>query len=112
MPRGHFLNFFFLFQTLIEIFQNIGTTNIADLIAGLLTIVVCMAVKEINDRFRHKIPVPIPIEVIVVSKDLSRNPDEREVGLLVGSRLESVSGFVCLGFFLLYSQYCSFDSRQ
>uniref|UniRef100_A0A8C3TF32 Solute carrier family 26 member 4 n=1 Tax=Chelydra serpentina TaxID=8475 RepID=A0A8C3TF32_CHESE len=53
-------------NTLIEIFQRIGTTNIADLIAGLLTIFVCMVVKEINDRFKHKIPVPIPIEVIVV----------------------------------------------
>uniref|UniRef100_A0A8C0GGK8 Solute carrier family 26 member 4 n=1 Tax=Chelonoidis abingdonii TaxID=106734 RepID=A0A8C0GGK8_CHEAB len=53
-------------NTLIEIFQRIGTTNIADLIAGLLTIFICMVVKEINDRFKHKIPVPIPIEVIVV----------------------------------------------
>ncbi|KFP25038.1 Pendrin, partial [Colius striatus] len=55
----------FVFQTLIEIFERIGTTNIADLVAGLLTIFVCMVVKEINDRFKHKIPIPIPIEVIV-----------------------------------------------
>lgn len=55
----------FIFQTLIETFENIGSTNIADLIAGLLTIFVCMVVKEINDRFKHKIPIPIPIEVIV-----------------------------------------------
>uniref|UniRef100_A0A803TXQ9 Solute carrier family 26 member 4 n=1 Tax=Anolis carolinensis TaxID=28377 RepID=A0A803TXQ9_ANOCA len=48
-----------------KIFQNIAKTNIADLIAGLLTIFICMVVKEINDRFKHKIPVPIPIEVIV-----------------------------------------------
>uniref|UniRef100_A0A8C8SLM2 Solute carrier family 26 member 4 n=1 Tax=Pelusios castaneus TaxID=367368 RepID=A0A8C8SLM2_9SAUR len=54
-----------IIYTIIEIFQRIGTTNIADLIAGLLTIFVCMVVKEINDRFKHKIPVPIPIEVIV-----------------------------------------------
>uniref|UniRef100_A0A2K5YU63 Solute carrier family 26 member 4 n=1 Tax=Mandrillus leucophaeus TaxID=9568 RepID=A0A2K5YU63_MANLE len=54
-----------IIYTLVEIFQNIGDTNLADFIAGLLTIVVCMAVKELNDRFRHKIPVPIPIEVIV-----------------------------------------------
>lgn len=55
-------------QTLVEIFQNIGSTNLADFIAGLLTIIICMAVKELNDRFKHKIPVPIPIEVIVVSR--------------------------------------------
>ncbi|GAB0175762.1 pendrin [Grus japonensis] len=54
-----------ILQTLIETFEKIGTTNIADLIAGLLTIFVCMVVKEINDRFKHKIPIPIPIEVIV-----------------------------------------------
>uniref|UniRef100_A0A8C2NS86 STAS domain-containing protein n=1 Tax=Capra hircus TaxID=9925 RepID=A0A8C2NS86_CAPHI len=49
----------------VSIFQNIGNTNLADFIAGLLTIIICMAVKELNDRFKHKIPVPIPIEVIV-----------------------------------------------
>ncbi|KAL6057165.1 hypothetical protein STEG23_030041, partial [Scotinomys teguina] len=54
-----------IIYTLIEIFQNISDTNIADFIAGLLTIIICMAVKELNDRFKHKIPVPIPIEVIV-----------------------------------------------
>lgn len=58
----------FSLQTLIEIFQNIGDTNIADFIAGLITIIICVAVKELNDRFKHKIPVPIPIEVIVVSR--------------------------------------------
>lgn len=65
----------FIFQTLIETFENIGSTNIADLIAGLLTIFVCMVVKEINDRFKHKIPIPIPIEVIVVSKGAQKKPD-------------------------------------
>ena len=62
-----YMKLFFL-QTLVEIFQNIGNTNLADFIAGLLTIIICMAVKELNDRFKHKIPVPIPIEVIVVSR--------------------------------------------
>uniref|UniRef100_A0A8U7MVV3 Solute carrier family 26 member 4 n=1 Tax=Corvus moneduloides TaxID=1196302 RepID=A0A8U7MVV3_CORMO len=54
-----------IIYTLVETFERIGTTNIADLVAGLLTIFVCMVVKEINDRFKHKIPIPIPIEVIV-----------------------------------------------
>ncbi|XP_050841695.1 pendrin [Serinus canaria] len=54
-----------IIYTLVETFEKIGTTNIADLVAGLLTIFVCMVVKEINDRFKHKIPIPIPIEVIV-----------------------------------------------
>ncbi|XP_012890168.1 PREDICTED: pendrin [Dipodomys ordii] len=54
-----------IIYTLIEIFQNIADTNLADFIAGLLTIIICMAVKELNDRYKHRIPVPIPIEVIV-----------------------------------------------
>ncbi|XP_020840248.1 pendrin [Phascolarctos cinereus] len=54
-----------IIYTLVEIFENISTTNIADFIAGLLTIIICLAVKEINDRFKHKIPIPIPIEVIM-----------------------------------------------
>ncbi|KAF3819024.1 hypothetical protein GH733_013174, partial [Mirounga leonina] len=56
-----------IIYTLIEIFQNIGNTNLADFIAGLLTIIICMAVKEVNDRFKHKIPVPIPIETIIAT---------------------------------------------
>ncbi|XP_043823975.1 pendrin [Dromiciops gliroides] len=54
-----------IIYTLVEILEKLGSTNIADLVAGLLTIIVCIAVKEINDRFKHKIPIPIPIEVIV-----------------------------------------------
>uniref|UniRef100_A0A672NFP7 Solute carrier family 26 member 4 n=1 Tax=Sinocyclocheilus grahami TaxID=75366 RepID=A0A672NFP7_SINGR len=55
----------FTVPTLIDVGRNINQTNIADLIAGLLTIFIVMAVKEINTKFQHKIPVPIPIEVIV-----------------------------------------------
>ncbi|XP_072856763.2 pendrin [Pogona vitticeps] len=65
VPTQNYNGVLSIIYTLIEIFQNIRMTNIADLIAGLLTIFVCMVVKEINDRFKHKIPVPIPIEVIV-----------------------------------------------
>uniref|UniRef100_A0A8C1Y4L8 Solute carrier family 26 member 4 n=1 Tax=Cyprinus carpio TaxID=7962 RepID=A0A8C1Y4L8_CYPCA len=62
----HSHNGFFSFAyTLIDVSRNINQTNIADLIAGLLTIFIVMAVKEINTKFQHKIPVPIPIEVIV-----------------------------------------------
>lgn len=52
-------------------FTNIRQTNRADLVAGLLTIVIVMAVKEVNSKFQHKIPVPIPIEVIVVGNGMA-----------------------------------------
>lgn len=47
-------------------FRNIKQTNMADLVAGLLAIIIVVVVKEINTKFQHKIPVPVPIEVIVV----------------------------------------------
>uniref|UniRef100_A0A674IFG7 Solute carrier family 26 member 4 n=1 Tax=Terrapene triunguis TaxID=2587831 RepID=A0A674IFG7_9SAUR len=50
----------------LQCLWNVQSINVWNLIAGLLTIFICMVVKEINDRFKHKIPVPIPIEVIVV----------------------------------------------
>ncbi|XP_069621144.1 chloride anion exchanger-like isoform X1 [Ranitomeya imitator] len=54
-----------LFYTLEGIFTNITKTNIADLVTSIIIMVVVFAVKEINDRYKSKIPVPIPIEVIM-----------------------------------------------
>ncbi|CAH2275781.1 chloride anion exchanger [Pelobates cultripes] len=54
-----------LFYTLRDIFTQITDTNIADLVTSIIIMVVVFAVKEINDRFKAKIPVPIPIEVIM-----------------------------------------------
>ncbi|XP_029472244.1 pendrin [Rhinatrema bivittatum] len=65
VPTKNYNGVLSIIYTIIDIFANIGKTNIADLIAGLLTFIVCVVVKEISDRYKHKIPVPIPIEVIV-----------------------------------------------
>ncbi|KAM9402346.1 pendrin isoform 2-T5 [Salvelinus alpinus] len=65
VPTNNHSGCFSILYTLIDVFTNIRQTNRADLVAGLLTIVIVMAVKEVNSKFRHKIPVPIPIEVIV-----------------------------------------------
>ncbi|KAM4037538.1 chloride anion exchanger-like isoform 1-T2 [Anomaloglossus baeobatrachus] len=54
-----------LFYTLKGVFMNIKDTNIADLVTSIIIMVVVFAVKEVNDRFKSKIPVPIPIEVIM-----------------------------------------------
>ncbi|XP_069833424.1 chloride anion exchanger-like [Dendropsophus ebraccatus] len=54
-----------LFYTLEGVFKNITKTNIADLVTSIIIMVVVFAVKEINDRYKSKIPVPIPIEVIM-----------------------------------------------
>uniref|UniRef100_A0A3Q2QTM2 Solute carrier family 26 member 3 n=1 Tax=Fundulus heteroclitus TaxID=8078 RepID=A0A3Q2QTM2_FUNHE len=54
-----------LIFTLEKIFVQITSTNICDLTMSILIMVVVFIVKEFNDRYRAKLPVPIPIEVIM-----------------------------------------------
>ncbi|MBN3313845.1 S26A3 protein, partial [Atractosteus spatula] len=56
---------FALVYTLKDIFSVIGETNIADLVTAIIIIVAVFVVKEVNDRYKEKLPVPIPIEVIM-----------------------------------------------
>ncbi|KAJ1161357.1 hypothetical protein NDU88_001844 [Pleurodeles waltl] len=53
------------FKTLENIFGQITNTNICDLVSSIVIAVIVFAVKEINDRFKAKLPVPIPIEVVM-----------------------------------------------
>ncbi|EMP30350.1 Chloride anion exchanger [Chelonia mydas] len=54
-----------IFQTLGKIGGQITNTNIADLVTALVILVIVFVVKEINERFKAKLPVPIPIELFV-----------------------------------------------
>uniref|UniRef100_A0A8D0CGX8 Solute carrier family 26 member 4 n=1 Tax=Scleropages formosus TaxID=113540 RepID=A0A8D0CGX8_SCLFO len=67
VPTSSHSGLFSIAYTLGDVLRNIKQTNTADLLAGLMTIAVVMTVKEFNAKFQHKIPVSIPIELIVVS---------------------------------------------
>ncbi|XP_030576254.1 chloride anion exchanger-like [Archocentrus centrarchus] len=54
-----------IIYTLEIIFNKITSTNVCDVLISLVIMVVVFIVKELNDRFRSKLPVPIPIEVIM-----------------------------------------------
>uniref|UniRef100_A0A665UCX1 Chloride anion exchanger-like n=1 Tax=Echeneis naucrates TaxID=173247 RepID=A0A665UCX1_ECHNA len=43
----------------------ITSTNVCDVVISLVIMVVVFIVKELNDRYKSKLPVPIPIEVIM-----------------------------------------------
>lgn len=58
-------------QTLEKIFVQITSTNVCDLVMSMVIMLVVFIVKELNDKYKAKLPVPIPIEVIVVSNDFS-----------------------------------------
>ncbi|XP_070611288.1 prestin [Erythrolamprus reginae] len=57
---------FSVVYSLIAVFSNIPKTNTATLVVGLICIVLLLSGKEINDRFKKKLVVPIPLEIIVV----------------------------------------------
>lgn len=57
-----------MLQTLAAVLSKITTTNIATMIVGLTCIILLLTGKKINRRFKKKLPVPVPMEIIVVSQ--------------------------------------------
>ncbi|KAF3859634.1 hypothetical protein F7725_022033 [Dissostichus mawsoni] len=45
--------------------MQITSTNVCDVVISLVVTMAVFIVKELNDRFKSKLPVPIPIEVIM-----------------------------------------------
>lgn len=66
--RSSFYNTSIVLQSIVAVFSKITTTNVAALIVGLTCIVLLLIGKEINLRYKKKLPVPIPMEIIVVSR--------------------------------------------
>lgn len=57
----------YIVRTFIEIFKNITQSNPADVIIGLTSVAILLAVKiGINERYRHKLKLPIPTEMLLV----------------------------------------------
>uniref|UniRef100_A0A8C5LJT7 Solute carrier family 26, member 3 n=1 Tax=Jaculus jaculus TaxID=51337 RepID=A0A8C5LJT7_JACJA len=54
-----------LCQSFKSVFTQINKTNIADLVTSLIILLVVFVFKEINQRYKNKLPVPIPIELIM-----------------------------------------------
>uniref|UniRef100_A0AAQ4S9A2 STAS domain-containing protein n=1 Tax=Gasterosteus aculeatus aculeatus TaxID=481459 RepID=A0AAQ4S9A2_GASAC len=59
-----------IIYTLKEIFDQITSTNICDLVMSIAIMMVVFIVKELNDKYKAKLPVPIPIEVFMVRETL------------------------------------------
>ena len=53
-------------QSVKAVLGDITSTNVSTLILGLGCIVFLYAVKDLNERFKKKLPIPIPGEIIVV----------------------------------------------
>ncbi|KAG8454293.1 hypothetical protein GDO86_000803 [Hymenochirus boettgeri] len=83
-----------LVTTWYNIFKNIHHTNYCDLITSAICIAVLVAAKEIGDRYKDKIKIPLPTElvVIVVATLVSHYGNLKE---MYGS---AVSGVIPTGF--------------
>ncbi|KAM9245621.1 chloride anion exchanger [Leptosomus discolor] len=65
LPVPGFNKPFGIIYTLESVFSQITETNIADLVTSLVVLLIVFVVKEINDRYKAKLPTPIPIELLV-----------------------------------------------
>jgi MFS superfamily sulfate permease-like transporter len=82
---------FVITKSLIDIFTNILTLNAATLIISLVTCVLLYLVKVyVNERYKAKLPAPLPIELFVViagtaisyAADFSGNHQVKVIGAI------------------------------
>ena len=67
-PDINFVICDFQFQTYIYIFKHIAQTNYATLIMSVVCIIILYTIKvHVNQRFKNKMKIPVPIELFVVS---------------------------------------------
>ncbi|XP_019115085.2 sulfate anion transporter 1 [Larimichthys crocea] len=80
--------------TWINIFINIHKTNLCDLITSAICISVLVAGKEIQERYKNRLKIPLPTELIVVAGATLAS----HFGELNSRYSSSVSGHIPTGF--------------
>ncbi|XP_072539189.1 solute carrier family 26 member 6, like 1 [Salminus brasiliensis] len=55
-----------LVYTLVDVCMLLPSTHLPTLLASVVSIIVLIIAKELNNRFRKKLPVPVPVELIVI----------------------------------------------
>ncbi|XP_077117257.1 sulfate transporter-like [Ranitomeya variabilis] len=64
IPRRDGIGSFIM--TWIDVFSNLQNTNICDLLTSAVAIAVMLPIKFINDKFKSKLKVPLPVELFVI----------------------------------------------
>ncbi|XP_074546482.1 sulfate anion transporter 1 [Halichoeres trimaculatus] len=80
--------------TWINIFANIHKTNLCDLITSAICISVLVAGKEIQERYKNRLKIPLPTELVVVAGATLAS----HFGDLNSRYSSSVSGHIPTGF--------------
>ncbi|XP_033028919.1 sulfate anion transporter 1 [Lacerta agilis] len=55
-----------LITTWVNIFRNIAQANLCDVITSAICIAVLVTAKELGDRYKHRLKVPLPTELVVI----------------------------------------------
>ncbi|XP_053227236.1 sulfate anion transporter 1 [Podarcis raffonei] len=55
-----------LITTWVNIFRNIAQANLCDVITSAICITVLVTAKELGDRYKHRLKVPLPSELVVI----------------------------------------------
>lgn len=55
-----------LSQSFAAVVGDIMSTNVATVILGLVCLIVLYVIKDLNERFKKKLPIPIPGEMVIV----------------------------------------------
>lgn len=55
-----------LSQSFTAVVGDITSTNVATIILGLVCLIVLYVIKDLNERFKKKLPIPIPGEMVIV----------------------------------------------
>ncbi|XP_035524037.1 sulfate anion transporter 1-like, partial [Morone saxatilis] len=80
--------------TWINIFSNIHKTNLCDLVTSAICISVLVAAKEIQERYKDRLKIPLPTELLVVAGATLAS----HFGELNSRYSSSVSGHIPTGF--------------
>lgn len=53
-------------HTWLSLLQNVGQANLCDVVTSALCLGTLLAAKELSDRYRHRLKVPVPTELLVI----------------------------------------------
>lgn len=56
-----------MLQTLVDVCSLLPETHLPTLAVSGVSMLVLIIAKELNSAYRHKLPLPVPVELITVS---------------------------------------------
>ncbi|XP_071810309.1 prestin-like [Asterias amurensis] len=57
---------FAIIKTFIDLFSNLASTNLSELIIALVNLIALVSVKELQDKYKDKMKYPIPLELFSI----------------------------------------------